>query len=76
MMSHELVEILARMYSEGKAKSETATMIHLFGIKYAGEIRACGASPHDIAELATGYRSYGTEINKGMNLARYVRPIE
>lgn len=76
MMSHELVEILARMYGEGKARGETATMIHLFGIKYANEIRACGETPHEIAELATRYRSYGAEINKGMNLARYVRPIE
>ena len=72
MMSNELVDILARMYGEGKATGETATMIHLFGIKYADEIRSCGKSPHKIAELATGHHSYGTEINKGMNLARYV----
>ena len=75
MAPHELVDILARMNRDGKAKGEAATMIHLFGIKYADKIRGCGESPHKIAELATGHHSYGTEINKGMNLARYVRPL-
>lgn len=75
MTPHELIAILERMYREGKAKREAVLMIHLFGIKYADEIRACGESLHRIAELATGHPSYGTEINKGMSLARYVRPL-
>ena len=76
MMSHELVEILKRMYREGKARGEAVVMIHLFAVKYADQIRSCGETPHKIAERATNYYKYGTEINKGMNLARYVRPIE
>jgi len=50
--------------------------MHLFAIKYADQIRSCGETPHKIAERATNHYKYGTEINKGINLARYVRPIE
>ena len=74
MQPSELVAILERMYSEGLTRGEGVVMIHLFAIKYAAEIRACGETPRRIAEWATGHYRYGTEISKGMNLARYVRP--
>ena len=47
-------------------------MIHLFGIKYSNEIRACGASSSAIVRMANLPESYGTEVNKGRNLARFV----
>jgi len=72
MSPEELGRILNNMYHDSK-KGETATMIHLFGVKYASGIRSCGASPKEIAKIARIPESYGTEINKGCNLARYVR---
>lgn len=79
MQSSELVEILKRMYFEGlekgaenKRHGKASAMIHLFGIRYADELQACEESPARIAELATGKYRYGTEINKGINLAHYV----
>ncbi|GJM12207.1 MAG: hypothetical protein DHS20C12_06100 [Pseudohongiella sp.] len=71
MKAEILGEILKHMYSNAKPK-EKAVMIHLFGIKFADELSACKASPADIAKLAGIEESYGTEINKGRNLAKYV----
>jgi hypothetical protein len=52
---------------------ETVCMIHLFGVRFATEIRACGASCKDIAKATGINESYAVEINKGVNLARYVQ---
>lgn len=71
MKADLLAQILKHMY-ETASEGETATMVHLFGIKYAGEIDASGASPKDIAIMAGISDNYGTEINKGRNLAKYV----
>jgi 5-methylcytosine-specific restriction protein B len=60
---------LKQMYNDA-AKGEQALSVHLFGIKYAKDID--GMSTHEIAERAGLPRSYGTEIRKGVNLARYV----
>lgn len=67
----ELAKRLAHMY-ENAQQGETATMVHLFGIRYADELRCCLERPHDIAKRAGLRESYGTEIHKGMNLAKYV----
>ena len=71
MSAQDLADILRRMY-EGAADREKVTMIHLFGIKYSGEIAACGASPSEIVGMAGLQRSYETEVNKARNLARFV----
>ena len=63
------------MYT-GAKKGEKATMVHLFGVKYAAEIKQCDATPADIANMAKIPSSYGTEINKGKNLSKYVRVKE
>lgn len=67
----KLAEKLADMYNTARL-GEAATMIHLFGIRYAKQLRTCGESPVAIAKRARISESYGTEINKGINLARYV----
>ena len=44
--------------------------IHLFGKKYASELARF--APASVAERAGIGRSYGTEIDRGRNLAKYV----
>ncbi|MCE9780468.1 HTH-like domain-containing protein [Shewanella algae] len=72
MNGNDLAQALKEMYFESK-KGETATMVHLFGIKYAREISECEHSPKEIAKLAGIPETYGVEINKGRNLSRYVQ---
>lgn len=62
---------LKEMYFNSR-DGETATMVHLFGIKYASEISRNKLSPKSIAKKAGIPESYGVEINKGCNLAKYV----
>lgn len=71
MTEKELTTRLAEMYNNAP-RGEAATMIHLFGIKYAAEIEQF--SIKDIVLGAGLYESYKTEVRKGMNLARYVSP--
>ena len=72
----QLAEKLAEMYQN--ANDDKVAMIHLFGIRYADEIRLSGYNANDIiktARLRNGKLmpdSYKTEINKGMNLSKYV----
>lgn len=47
-------------------------MIHLFGIKFSNEIRNNNYSIKEILKLAGMTESYQVEINKGINLAKYV----
>jgi len=47
-------------------------MIHLFGIKYASEIRTLNVPIKRIVELANLPESYATEVSKGIKLAIYV----
>ncbi len=62
---------LNKMYNNAK-DGEKVVMIHLFGIKYANEIQNCNCSTKDIAVAANINESYGTEISKGVKLAKYV----
>lgn len=71
MEASELAQILKDMYLNHK-DGEAVAMIHLFGIKYRNEIKSCGTSPANIAKLAGISEKYGTEINKGCKLAKYV----
>jgi 5-methylcytosine-specific restriction protein B len=70
MRIDEASKILAQMYAHGAATGEKAVSIHLFGIKYANEIRDMSAK--EIVIGADLPKSYKTEIRKGINLAKYV----
>lgn len=67
----QLGEKLKEMYF-GSKDGESVVMIHLFGIKYAAEIKELGASASSIALAAGIQKSYGTEISKGIKLAKFV----
>lgn len=73
MNVNELGSILGTMYRDAP-KGETVAMIHLFGVRYADEIVAAAGSFKDIAIAAKISESYGTEIAKGVRLAKYVVP--
>lgn len=73
MTIEEAAAVLSDMYLRA-APNEKVIQIHLFGIKYADAIQ--NMSPSDIAVRANLPKSYGTEINKGRNLARFVRVAE
>lgn len=67
----ELGKILAEMYNNAKRK-EMVTMIHLFGIQYHSEIQEVGI--REIIDAAGIPSTYSTEVNKGVNLAKYAFP--
>lgn len=69
MTEKELSNILADMYNNA-VKGESVSMIHLFGIKYADEIKEHGV--REIVERSGLNSSYATEVSKGMKLAKYV----
>lgn len=73
MRPEELGRTLRKMYDDA-LPNEKATMVHLFGIRYVKEIRDCGGSVNEIIRLSGLYKSYETEVRKGVNLARYVVP--
>ena len=70
MTVNELGNKLRRMY-ETKGANKT-TMIHLFGVIYSNEMREAEISPIEIVKAAQMHESYKAEVNKGMNLAKYV----
>ncbi len=67
----ELISTLRQMYHDAP-DGETVTMVHLFGVKFAEQIRDSGASVKDITVRAGLPETYLTEIKKAMNLAKYV----
>lgn len=70
MTSIELGSRLKKMY-ENKGFNKT-TMIHLFGIIYADEIRNAGIKAIEIVKAARIPESYQAEVNKGIGLSKYV----
>ncbi len=72
MNVNELSEKLREMY-RGASQGDAVVMVHLFGIKYANEIRESGASPKEIVLAAGMSESYGVEVNKRINLAKFVQ---
>ena len=64
-----MADELRKMYDTAP-KNEQVLHPHLFGIKYTDELTRF--SPASVVERAGIPRSYGTEVNKGRNLARYV----
>lgn len=73
MTLNELADTLSDMY-QNAPHGDSVAMIHLFGIKYALEIKALGSSCKAIAKAAHINESYGTEISKGVKLSKYVIP--
>jgi len=77
MTVNELGHELSIMY-DNALEGEKATMVHLFGIHYSKVIRENRISIHEILRntmLRNGSRiddGYSSEINKGVNLAKYV----
>jgi len=67
----ELSNKLSEMYTNAQ-KGEQVTNIHLFGIKYAAEIKQLPYSIADILKDADLPKSYQTEVNKGIKLSKYV----
>ncbi len=70
MNTIELGKKLKEMYETPGAKK--ATMVHLFGIIYAIEIKKEKGRVLEILKVAGVKESYQAEINKGINLAKYV----
>lgn len=72
MTVNEMAAILKLMY-ENAPKGDSTTMIHLFGVRYADEIKEADFTPKEILKAAEMSESYQTEINKGVRLSKYVR---
>jgi len=73
MTLNELGTKLSEMYNDAP-KGDAVAMIHLFGIKYANEIKQSDYSKKDIIEQSEISASYLTELTKGVKLAEYVVP--
>lgn len=69
MSLQQLADELREMYDTAP-KKEKAAYIHLFGIRYAAELDRF--SPGSVVKRSGLPPSYGTEVNKGRNLAKYV----
>lgn len=70
-VQQHLGQTLREVYSSAP-DGESVTMIHLFGIKYADEIRRSGLKARMIIESSGIRDSYVTELQKGMRLSKYV----
>jgi hypothetical protein len=71
MTLQQLGQKIKEIYFESR-EGEAVVMIHLFGIRYASEIRESGESMKAIAVAAGIQESYGTEISKGVKLSKFV----
>ncbi len=71
MTLNELGAKLCEMYNSA-SKGDAVAMIHLFGIKYANEIKQGKFSKRDIIKQSGISSSYLTELTKGVKLADYV----
>ncbi len=69
----EAANILRGMYVWAP-DGEKVVQIHLFGIKYAREIESMSLA--ELVAQAGLPDSYKTEVNKGKNLAPFVKVIE
>ena len=73
MTLNELGTKLSEMYNNAP-KGDAVAMIHLFGIKYANEIKESDYSKKDIIEQSGISKSFLTELTKGVKLSEYVTP--
>ena len=72
MTKQNLAKELDDMYSNAP-KGDSTTMIRLFGIKFAEELKECDCSMSEIAKLANIGENYHAEISKGIRLSKYVK---
>lgn len=72
MHAGELGEILGKMYRNA-LPNESVVMIHLYGVRHADVLRSTDISISDVVRAAGISKSYVVEINKAINLAKYVR---
>ncbi|CAC9611764.1 hypothetical protein [uncultured Gammaproteobacteria bacterium] len=72
MTTEELITKLSEMY-ENAPPNDSTTMITLFGIKYANELRDCGNPITEIARRSSISDNYDSEISLGMRLEKYVK---
>ncbi len=72
MTEKELGHKLKTMY-DNAPNGEKVTMIHLFGIQCADEIKRSKYSIKGIIKASKINVSYATEVSKGVNLANYVQ---
>ena len=70
MTSLDLGLKLNAMYSQKNVNK--VAMIHLFGIIYGEIMRSENIKPIEVLKAARMKESYVTEINKGINLSKYV----
>tara|TARA_R110002096_G_scaffold401123_1_gene597893 strand:- start:1765 stop:1992 length:228 start_codon:yes stop_codon:yes gene_type:complete len=73
MTLNELGTRLSEMYNNAP-KGGAVAMIHLFGIKYANDIKGSEYSKKDIIKQSGIPTSYLTELTKGVKLSEYVIP--
>lgn len=71
MTINELGRILNNMYDDA-INGDKVVMVHLFGIKYANEIKNQNYSIKDIIKSSKLNESYSTELSKGIKLSKYV----
>ncbi|GFZ76027.1 hypothetical protein GCM10011531_00830 [Aquaticitalea lipolytica] len=71
MTINELGAVLGKLYHNAP-KGEAVAMIHVFGIKYATQIKLSKFNKKEIAKAAKIPESFGTEISKGVKLSQYV----
>ncbi|MCB0536026.1 MAG: hypothetical protein KDE33_00720 [Bacteroidetes bacterium] len=71
MTINDLGKALSDLYHNAP-KGEAVAMIHLFGIKYAKELKENRFNKKEIARAADIPESFGTEISKGIKLSKYV----
>ncbi len=70
MSAYELGIKLKAMYSQEHINK--VSMIHLFGVIYGRIMRSENIKPIEVLKSAKMPESYVTEINKGINLSKYV----
>ena len=71
MTKEQLAKILSTSFNQAP-RSEKASMILLFGIRYGTIIKESKYSIKEILEFANLPASYQNGINKGINLSKYV----
>ena len=80
MTEQDLADELAKMYRRGLQLGQRAwAMVHLFGIKYADELKRPGISIQGVCELARytlgrpqRAKSLSDEVSKMVTLSEYV----
>lgn len=75
MTIQTLASILEDMYVNAP-KGEKSTMVHLFGIVYAKEIKTNKIKISDLLKTAKITKSYNAEIRKGIRVGKYVKSIK